>query len=290
MSLVDNVSQPVPRSVRWAVGEDTQAVAGEPSFRSQRQEELPVGCVSMCLQACFLPWMALVDGGRPRQLCRSQMGGQQRALLDDAARISKASTASAQRALNSAEEARQVAVATLGELATQTDSLHRVYQSLQEADSHVAVAETTLDSMNSRCLGCFGPKRKLSNRRPAAPLQDFRGTGNKVYSAKQRLASTAYNVPRMPAASSTLFADDKLASEAAQQDAVLQQLDQAVTELHAVALHINDEVQSQQPALDALSERAQGLHERLSEANTQGKMAHVERPAKRGWFRRWRAR
>jgi hypothetical protein len=218
------------------------------------------------------------------------MAGQQRALLDDAARISKASTASAQRALNSAEEARQIAVATFGELATQTDSLHRVYQSLQEADSQVAAAETTLDSMNSRCLGCFGPKRKLSNRRTAAPVQDFRGTGNKVYSAKQRLPSTAYNVPRMPAASSTLFADDKLASEAAQQDAVLQQLDQAVTELHAVALHINDEVQSQQPALDALSERAQGLHERLSEANTQGKMAHVERPSKRGWFRRWQAR
>ena len=111
-----------------------------------------------------------------------------------------------------------------------------------------------------------------------------------MYSAKQRLASTA-DVPHMPAASSTLFADDKLASEAAQQDAVLQQLDYAVTELHAVALHINDEVQSQQPALEALSERAQGLRERLSEANTQGKMAHVDkRPATRGWFRRWRAR
>ena len=53
------------------------------------------------------------------------MAGQQRAYLDDAAKVSKDSTAAVARALKSAEEAREVASATLGELATQTDTLVR---------------------------------------------------------------------------------------------------------------------------------------------------------------------
>jgi hypothetical protein len=53
------------------------------------------------------------------------MAGQQRAYLNDAAKVSKDSTAAVARALKSAEEAREVATATLSELAAQTDTLVR---------------------------------------------------------------------------------------------------------------------------------------------------------------------
>lgn len=227
------------------------------------------------------------------------MAGPQRALLDDASRISKENTAAAQRALKHGEEALQVAVATLGELSAQTCTLRQVSQSLDEADAHMAEAEATLDTINTRCLGCFGPKRKLSRRRSAKDSGGgdgrqtegaLRESGIHVFSRQKRLGSGAPSTSRTHPASSTSASQpkeyDKLASEAAKQDDFMHQLDSVVTELHAVSLRIGEETDKQQPALEGLSERAQELRDRFSHANTQGKMAYIDAKPRRGWRRK----
>ena len=92
------------------------------------------------------------------------MRGPQHALLQAGA-LSERSSAAAKRALRSAEEAREVAVATLGELATQTETLKSVAASLEEAEDIASASEERLDQINTRCLGCFGPTQLLQKRR-----------------------------------------------------------------------------------------------------------------------------
>ncbi len=77
-----------------------------------------------------------------------------------------ASTAAAARALKMAQEAREVACATLNELGSQADALKSAAASLGEAEAAVHASERTLDDINAGCFGCFGPKRRLARRLP----------------------------------------------------------------------------------------------------------------------------
>ena len=144
-------------------------------------------------------------------------------------------------------------------------------------------AESTLDRINTRCFGCFGPKLRLSRRSSgeAASPEEFRGSGVKAHAH-----AVSHGAPRAKAsATPRLFQDETLASEAAQQEDMLRELDAAVGHLHTVAQTINDEVRDQQPSLDRLSERAHDLKTRFTTANTHGKLAYIDKP-KRGWWRR----
>jgi hypothetical protein len=244
-------------------------------------------------------------------LCRhsSQMAGQQRAHLNDAAKVSKDSTAAVARALKSAEEAREVATATLSELAVQTDTLVRwgptscatpcchayaccfcqqrhVAQSLGEAEKSLGHAEQTLDSINSRCFGCFGPKLRLSRRASSegAPGEEFRGSGVKAHA--RAIGQPHHGHHASASTAPPLFHDDTLAADAAQQDDMLRQLDAAVGHLHSVAQTINEEVRAQQPSLEGLSGRAHDLKDRMTAANTHGKLAYIDKPKRGFWKRR----
>jgi hypothetical protein len=65
-----------------------------------------------------------------------------------------------------AQEAREVACATLNELGSQADALKSAAASLGEAEAAVHASERTLDDINAGCFGCFGPKRRLARRLP----------------------------------------------------------------------------------------------------------------------------
>ena len=285
------------RAVRWSVGEDTEAKAGDVSTHGGGpRPDTRVGCVATRCRG---------EAKTDPMPHSSQMAGQQRAYLDDAAKVSKDSTAAVARALKSAEAAREVASSTLSELALQTDALVRrpsparchaarlmhvfcgqrhVAQSLGEAEESMGQAEKTLDTINTRCFGCFGPKRRLSRRTSSegAPGEEFRGAGVKA----QARAIGNQGAHRASASTAPpLFHDETLAADAAQQDDMLRQLDAAVGQLHTVAQTINAEVHDQQPSLDRLSERAHDLKNRMTAANTHGKLAYIDKP-KRGFWKR----
>jgi hypothetical protein len=100
-----------------------------------------------------------------------------RQLLLDAQLVASSSTSSAARALALAEEVRDVAAATLGELGTQSDALRGVAATLSEAEAHVEASERTLDDINTGCFfGCFGPRKRLARRRWRAS-EDNKGAG-----------------------------------------------------------------------------------------------------------------
>ncbi len=56
-------------------------------------------------------------------------------------------------------------MATLGELAAQSDALRGVQAALEEAEAHVEASERTLDDINAGCFGCFAPAKRLARRR-----------------------------------------------------------------------------------------------------------------------------
>ena len=146
-------------------------------------------------------------------------------------------------------------------------------------------AEKTLDTINTRCFGCFGPKLRLSRRSSSegAPGEEFRGSGVKAHAR----AMGNQSAPRASASTAPpLFHDETLAADAAQQDDMLRQLDAAVGHLHTFAQTINDEVKDQQPSLDRLSERAHDLKNRMTAANTHGKLAYIDKPKRGFWTRR----
>ena len=87
--------------------------------------------------------------------------------LRDAQETAGASTAAATRALKMAQEAREVACATLSELGAQADALRSAAASLGEAEAAVHASERTLDDINAGCFGCFAPRRRLARRQLA---------------------------------------------------------------------------------------------------------------------------
>ena len=84
--------------------------------------------------------------------------------LRDAQETAGASTAAAARALKMAQEAREVACATLNELGAQADALKCAAASLGEAEAAVDASERTLDDINAGCFGCLAPRRRLARR------------------------------------------------------------------------------------------------------------------------------
>lgn len=103
-------------------------------------------------------WTAVADAAR------SASGQAQE--LAAAQATAGASTAAAARALKMAQEAREVACATLNELGSQADALKSAAASLGETEAAVHASERTLDDINAGCFGCFGPKRRLARRLP----------------------------------------------------------------------------------------------------------------------------
>ena len=209
------------------------------------------------------------------------MRGPQHALLQAGA-LSERISAAAKRALRSAEEAREVAVATLGELATQTETLKSVAGSLKEAENIASASEERLDKINTRCLGCFGPKRRLQKRRghpsPTPPQpQTSLGGSLKSFLLRQKLPSSAPAAPAPPPRPPPLFGDAKLAGEAAEQDETLARLDETVGALGVLSRRIGDELERQAPALETVSGQAEDLSYRFRDMNRTGRMGKINR-------------
>ncbi len=163
-----------------------------------------------------------------------------------------------------------------------------VSASLDEAEARASAAEETLDKVNARCMGCFGPKRRLAPRRGgggtagAAP----EGLVNTLKSlvAREKLPSTKPPGGGATAASAApavpLFADATLAREAAAQDETLRRLDCAVADLGVLSRRIGDELQTQAPALEGMSGRADDLSGRFKTMNTTGKLGAIKHKKK----------
>ncbi|EIE24462.1 hypothetical protein COCSUDRAFT_65368 [Coccomyxa subellipsoidea C-169] len=75
-------------------------------------------------------------------------------LVDKAKRVHRGSTASAQRALKTAERTRELAANTLGELESQGQKLDRIDADLHEIDQDVDESKSVLSYMR-RCCMCF---------------------------------------------------------------------------------------------------------------------------------------
>jgi len=274
------------KAARWQVGEDIEATAGDASVHRPAPRpagaEANVGCV-LARGRCR---RALIPAGRPFTLVpRTEMRGPQHALLQAGA-LSERSSAAAKRALRSAEEAREVAVATLGELATQTETLKSVAASLEEAEDIASASEERLDKINTRCLGCFGPKRLLQKRRggrghPSSPTppqpQTSLGGSLKSFLLRQKLPSSAPAAPAPPPRPPPLFGDAKLAGEAAEQDETLARLDETVGALGVLSRRIGDELERQAPALETVSGQAEDLSYRFRDMNRTGRMGKINR-------------
>jgi len=78
----------------------------------------------------------------------------QQVMLDDAKRTHAATTATAQRALQTANQTRQLAADTLEELHTQGEKLEKVDRDLDDIDHDVKEAKSLLAYMR-RCCCCF---------------------------------------------------------------------------------------------------------------------------------------
>jgi uncharacterized membrane protein YgcG len=148
-----------------------------------------------------------------------------RQLLRDAQLMSASSSSAAARALQLAEEARDVAAATLGELGTQSDALRGVAVTLSEAEAHVDASERTLDDINTGCFGCFGPRKRLARRRWRGGGDDGSAEGKKgggsaaapaAAAAAGRVIADGAQLPRRASSAKAIAARAKLPSSALQ--------------------------------------------------------------------------
>jgi hypothetical protein len=152
-----------------------------------------------------------------------------RQLLRDAQLVSASSSAAAARALQLAEEARDVAAATLGELGTQSDALRGVAATLSEAEAHVDASERTLDEINTGCFGCFGPRKRLARRRWRGGGDECSTEGNTgggsaaaaapaaaAAAAAGRIDADGAQLPRRASSAKAIAARAKLPSSALQ--------------------------------------------------------------------------